>query len=205
MIDRHPCTHAKASFISQVFEWMKVAQSCPTLCNPMGYSPPGFFVCGDSPGKNIGVGCRFLLQGIFPNQDRTHVSHIAGRFFTVWANREAHKCLVFVKRQRKEHKLVYWVDVTWTQFLLNTGWVKEAKMFDLSEMTVIIPPVLHWIVVKIRWHNTHIIDVWINAIDIFSFPSDEFYTNPILGEATSSLKSYNSTASLEKLLHSKQW
>ena len=32
----------------------------------------------DPPGKNTGVGCHALLQGIFPTQ----VSHIAGRFFT---------------------------------------------------------------------------------------------------------------------------
>ena len=29
---------------------------------------PGSSVHGDSPGKNTGVGCHFLLQGIFPNQ-----------------------------------------------------------------------------------------------------------------------------------------
>ena len=29
---------------------------------------PGFSVHGDSPGKNTGVGCHFLLQGIFPTQ-----------------------------------------------------------------------------------------------------------------------------------------
>ena len=28
-------------------------------------SPPGFSVLGDSPGKNAGVGCHALLQGIF--------------------------------------------------------------------------------------------------------------------------------------------
>ena len=43
-----------------------VTQSCPTLCGPMDYSPPGSSVHGDSPGKNIGVGCHALLQGIFP-------------------------------------------------------------------------------------------------------------------------------------------
>ena len=32
------------------------------------YSPPGFSVHGDSPGKNIGVGCHVPLQGIFPSQ-----------------------------------------------------------------------------------------------------------------------------------------
>ena len=41
---------------------MLVAQSCPTLCNPMDCDPPGFSVCGDSPGKNTGVDCHSLLQ-----------------------------------------------------------------------------------------------------------------------------------------------
>ena len=43
-------------------------QSCLTLCNPMDCSPPGSSVHGDSPGKNTGVGCHALLQGIFPTQ-----------------------------------------------------------------------------------------------------------------------------------------
>ena len=36
------------------------------------------------PGKNIGVGCHFLLQGSSQPRDRTQVSCIGGRFFTVW-------------------------------------------------------------------------------------------------------------------------
>ena len=43
-------------------------QSCLTLCNPMYSSPPGSSVHRDSPGKNTGVGCQALLQGIFPIQ-----------------------------------------------------------------------------------------------------------------------------------------
>ena len=39
-------------------------QPCPTLCDPMDCSPPGFSVHGDSPGKDRGVGCHALLQGI---------------------------------------------------------------------------------------------------------------------------------------------
>ena len=42
-----------------------VAQSCPTLCYPMDCSPPVTSVHGDSPGKNTGVICHALLQGIF--------------------------------------------------------------------------------------------------------------------------------------------
>ena len=37
-------------------------------CDPMDCSPPGSSVCGDSPGKNTGVGCHALLQGVFPTQ-----------------------------------------------------------------------------------------------------------------------------------------
>ena len=38
------------------------------LCNPMDCSPPRSSVLGNSPGKNTGVGCHSLLQGIFPDQ-----------------------------------------------------------------------------------------------------------------------------------------
>ena len=40
----------------------KSLQSCPTLCDPIDNSPPGSPRPWDSPGKNIGVGCHFLLQ-----------------------------------------------------------------------------------------------------------------------------------------------
>ena len=40
----------------------KPLQSCQTLCNPIDGSPPGSPHPWDSPGKNTGVGCHFLLQ-----------------------------------------------------------------------------------------------------------------------------------------------
>ena len=40
----------------------KSLQSCPTLCDPIDSSPPGSPSPWDSPGKNTGVGCHFLLQ-----------------------------------------------------------------------------------------------------------------------------------------------
>ena len=40
-------------------------------------------------GKNTGMGCHTLLQGIFPTQ----VSCTAGRFFTIWATREVQSSL----------------------------------------------------------------------------------------------------------------
>ena len=51
-----------------ILKKVSVPQLCPTLCNPMNCSLPGFFVLVDSPGKNTGVGCHALLQGILPTQ-----------------------------------------------------------------------------------------------------------------------------------------
>ena len=61
---------------------MLVTQSCLTLCNPMDCSLPGSSPW-NSPGKNTGVGCHSLLQGIFPTQRLNLVSHIASRFFVI--------------------------------------------------------------------------------------------------------------------------
>ena len=48
--------------------YVLVAQSCPTLCDPMEYSLGGSSVHGDSSGKNTETGCHALLQGILPTQ-----------------------------------------------------------------------------------------------------------------------------------------
>ena len=40
----------------------KSCQSCPTLCDAIDGSPPRLPRPWDSPGKNTGVGCHFLLQ-----------------------------------------------------------------------------------------------------------------------------------------------
>ena len=48
----------------------------PTLCESMDCSPPDSSVHGDSPGKNAGVGCHALLQGIFLIQGWTSVFYI---------------------------------------------------------------------------------------------------------------------------------
>ena len=60
-----------------------VAQSCPTLCNPLDCSLPGssvHFIFQEF-SKNTRVGCHALLQRIFPTQV-SYVSCIIGRFFT---------------------------------------------------------------------------------------------------------------------------
>ena len=43
-------------------------QSCPTLCDQVNCSPLSSSLHGILLGKNTGVGCHALLQGIFPTQ-----------------------------------------------------------------------------------------------------------------------------------------
>ena len=50
----------------------KSLRLCPTLCNPLDCSPPGSSIQRKSIGRNTGVGCHGLLQGIFP----THRSNL---------------------------------------------------------------------------------------------------------------------------------
>ena len=46
-----------------------VTKLCPTLSRLHGLSPTRLLCLWDSPGKNTGAGCNFLLQGIFPTQE----------------------------------------------------------------------------------------------------------------------------------------
>ena len=59
----HVAAHGIISFF--FYGCVLVAQSCMTLCDPMD---AGSSVHGNSPGKNTGMGCHFLFQGIFPIQ-----------------------------------------------------------------------------------------------------------------------------------------
>ena len=62
------------------------------LLQPYGLWPVRLLCSWDSPGKNTGVGCHFLLQGIFPTQGSNPglmSPAMAGRFFTASAAWEA--------------------------------------------------------------------------------------------------------------------
>ena len=63
-------------------------QSCPTL-QPHGLWPARLLCAWDFPGKNSGVGCHFLLQGIFPTQgSNPRLLHCRWILYC-WATREA--------------------------------------------------------------------------------------------------------------------
>ena len=67
----------------------EVAQLCPTLCDPMDCSLSGSSVRGIFQARVLEwIAISFSRGSSWP-RDRTRVSCIAGRHFTVWATREA--------------------------------------------------------------------------------------------------------------------
>ena len=66
-----------------------VTRLCPTLCNPVDYSTPGFSVHGVLQARILEwVAIPFSRGSSWP-RDQTWVSCTAGKFFTIWATREA--------------------------------------------------------------------------------------------------------------------
>ena len=83
-------TSIKRIFSSSSLSAIKwVAQSCPTLWDPMNGSLPGSSVHGIfQPRVLEWVALSFSMRSSQP-RDQTRVSYIAGRHFTIWATREA--------------------------------------------------------------------------------------------------------------------
>ena len=78
-------------YIAQWVQFSTVTQLCPTLCDPMDCSPPGSSVHGIFQAWILEwVAFPFSRESSWP-RDRTQVSRIVGRHFTVWATREANK------------------------------------------------------------------------------------------------------------------
>ena len=70
-------------------KWSEVAQSCPTLRDPMASSLPGSSIHGILDARILEWVAISFSRRSFRPRDRTQVSCIAGRCFTLWATREA--------------------------------------------------------------------------------------------------------------------
>ena len=66
----------------------EVAQSCSTLCNPMGCGLTGSSVHGIFQARILEWVAISLFRRSSQSRDWTWVSHIVGRLFTFWATRE---------------------------------------------------------------------------------------------------------------------
>ena len=68
----------------------EVTQSCPTLCDPMDCSLPGFSTHGTFQARVQEWAAISLSRG--SSRDQTHVFCTVGRHFTVWATKEIWLC-----------------------------------------------------------------------------------------------------------------
>ena len=66
----------------------EVAQSCPTLCDPVDCSPPGSSVHGILQARILEWVAISFSRGSSRPRDQTQVSCIAGRRFNLWATRK---------------------------------------------------------------------------------------------------------------------
>ena len=94
---KHECP-APLSLRQIIYHWVTgnidieivVAQSCPTLCDPMDCSLPGSSIHGIFQARVLEwVAISFSRRSSWL-RDRTRVSRIVGRCFTIWATREVH-------------------------------------------------------------------------------------------------------------------
>ena len=108
-----------------------VTQYCLSLCHPMDCIPPGSSLHGIFQARIVEWVVIPISRRSSPSRDQTWVSCIAGRFFTVWAIREAPlgtylatfyksdvlKFIFLRKRERDKH------------FSVNTGLSPEMMVF----------------------------------------------------------------------------
>ena len=97
----HFCSHTLKVIV-------KVTQLCPTLCDPMDYTVHGILQA-----KILEWVAFPFSSGSSQPRDQTQVSHIAGRFFTSWATREAlnldSKSCMIISEDKSIHR---WLLVT---------------------------------------------------------------------------------------------
>ena len=111
-----------------------VAQSCPTLLQLHGLQPARVLCPWDFPGKNTGVGCHFLLQGIFQmhrlnpgllhcRQILYHLSHKGSsgnvKDYTKMANGQSILKIVNLQVGFKRKTTRYKIKVGWSQDILE--------------------------------------------------------------------------------------
>ena len=100
---------------------MRKSVSCSVLSSSL--QPCGLLalqaVCPwNCPGKDTGVDCHFLLQEIFLTQGSNPGLHTGGRFFIVWATREAWE-------YPSKAAIITFFFRNWVQMPSNRSWSKS--------------------------------------------------------------------------------
>ena len=111
-----------------------VAQSSPTLCGPMDWSPPNSSVHGILQTRILEWVAISFSRGSSPHRDPTWVSHIAGRFFTVWATRDV---------------MIFFLMEDWSGLISML-----KKLFSISSLLILFPsPIFSVLLSDLGWNG----------------------------------------------------
>ena len=91
----------------------------------MDYSPPGFSVHGILQARTREWVAVSFFRGSSQHRDRTQVSCIAGRFFTIWVTRKAH--INHFQKGNNERKLLSFVQLFSSVWLFVTSWTAACQ------------------------------------------------------------------------------
>ena len=151
-----------------------VTQWCPTVCDHVDCSLPDFSVQGDSPGKNIGVVCHALLQGIFPTQGSNpglphhrqilyHLSHQGSPSILEWVACPFSKWSSWPRN---------WTGVSWIEGRFFTSWATREALYHLYQTQ---NPC--WLIPQANaFSNVMDISLWISASGIKWVIKGLYYT-----------------------------
>ena len=122
-----------------------VAKSCLTLLEPHRLQPARLLCPWDFPGKNIGVGCHFLLQWIFSTQGlNPHFLHWQAGSLIIESPRKPLKVRTIYHFYIKQDVYIY---LFFSRFL-------EKKGISLGEkVPIILLPRTSWFAMKMLWFH----------------------------------------------------
>ena len=121
---------------SLYFVWneVKAAQLCPTLCDPMDYNPMDCTVHGILQARILEWVAYPFSGGSSQSRNRTRVSWMASRFFTSWAIREGLLFCLLDPNRNCILLLLFMFNYEWLYFYIILNLRKDISptMFNLN-------------------------------------------------------------------------
>ena len=112
-----------------IIMWCEVAQSCPTLCDPMDCSLPGCSLHGILQARVLEWVAITFSRGSFPPKNRTQVSHIISRRFTIFQLRSQGQHL-FTSCFVQQSKFLFTLKLHWVFCYLILRALKANTKFQ---------------------------------------------------------------------------
>ena len=109
-------------------------RSCLTLCDPMDHSPPGSWVLGILQARILEWVAVPFSRVPPPPKDQTRGSCIAGRFFTIWATREAPVSPPLSGNCLLRETCVEYMCLKWPSSSASRCWRSRIRYLDTSHV-----------------------------------------------------------------------